>query len=129
MDFLAEDDRKKFNKLISIPEVRARSWDDAVNFTIECCMTFSDTTAGLVDHRHVAHVRHHKNDRGHQTGGFPGSVQGHHIENDWGNALLMQFSLDRGQHWVFNALYQYWISDDDLTHERWDKAFVTIDGS
>ncbi|GFE66300.1 hypothetical protein KIN_33740 [Litoreibacter roseus] len=129
MDVMSTQYQTEFISFLDQSSFPQTLWDDAVNFTIEKCLSHSAETAELISSDQIEHVRHRLDHRAHQCGGFPGSVQGYNIDNDYDHVLLMQFNPDRGQHWEFDQLSQYWVKEDDLRQQRWDKIFVTCEGS
>ena len=127
MDEVPDREWNDFERLLPKIGISSTRWSLVAAMTIEHCLSYSSKTAAMISSEQINYVAHRHGSL-HQCGGFPPATNGHHIENDYGNYLLMHFDgLDRGQHWVFDAIIQFWIKKSDFQNEGLSSVFATLD--
>lgn len=105
--------------------------NDAIDQTIEACLSHSAETAALISPEQVAHVRRRIGHRAHWMGGYPSSIQEAGDEYAPDHFLLMEFGDDPGIGWGWgeSLAIQYWISHQDLADRQFHKVFITVEST
>ncbi len=110
-------------------EPGSRVWQEPMLEAIEHCLSTSAESTDMITPAQVDLIRHRVDNRGTQLGGWPTVVQEGSAEYGSITNLLMQFAHDPGQGWYGDSVIHYWISDEDIEAQRWNKIFATYEAS